>query len=53
MAKGQAEHSWKSVAETASMLWVVAKQHKMDSWLAVGALASVSHAQDGAGGPKM
>lgn len=53
MAKGRAEHSWRSVAETASMLQVVTEQNKMDSGLAVGTLASVLHAQDGAGGPKM
>jgi len=31
MAKDQAEHSWRSAAETASVLWLVNKQHKMDS----------------------
>lgn len=53
MAKGRAEHSWRSVAETALMLRVVTEQNKMDSGLAVGTLASVLHAQDWAGGPKM
>lgn len=50
MAKGWTEHSWRAVAETASVLWVVTKQCERDSWLAVGTLASGSHARDGAGG---